>query len=242
MAADGDDRPGLRERKKRATRTALSRAAIRLGIERGWHNVTIEDIAAAADVSVRTFRNYFSSKAEAIAAAHVDRMLRIADAVRAGPAGEPLWDLVADAVEAQFSPGPRGVGRGAGRDAERAGRSAGRSALPEGDRRQGEDRWAPAPGPERLAGTRLMVTEPALRGEILKAGAGAQTALAEAVAERTGTDVDRDVYPTLVAAVIAAAIAVAVEHWLRADPPVPLGPLLRDVFDRLTTGLPPPAP
>ncbi len=61
-------RGGLRERKKLAVRRALSSAAIRLAAERGLENVTIEDITAEADVSVRTFGNYFSSKYEAICA------------------------------------------------------------------------------------------------------------------------------------------------------------------------------
>ena len=44
---------GLRERKKRDTRQALSQHTMRLCIERGWHNVTVEDVAGAANVSVR---------------------------------------------------------------------------------------------------------------------------------------------------------------------------------------------
>src|SRR5262245_49263467 len=96
---------GLRERKKRETRDALSLAAVRLSAERGWDNVTVDDIAAAANVSVRTFHNYFSSKAEAIVSRHVDRTLRIAEALRLRPAGEPLWAAVAAAVRAEFAPG-----------------------------------------------------------------------------------------------------------------------------------------
>jgi AcrR family transcriptional regulator len=102
---------GLRERKKRETRVALSRAAIRLCVERGWDNVTVDDIAAAANVSVRTFRNYFASKAEAVAASHTERTLRIADELRARPADEPLWDAIVDAVRAQFDLGPAEPGR-----------------------------------------------------------------------------------------------------------------------------------
>jgi len=49
--------------------------------------------------------------------------------------------------------------------------------------------------------------------------------------------VTRDVYPKLVAAVVGAGSAVAVEYCLRADPPVPLTPVLREVFDRIATGL-----
>lgn len=92
---------GLRERKKRETRAALSQAAIRLCADRGWDNVTVDDIAAEADVSVRTFRNYFASKAEAVAAVHGERTLRIADALRVH-SDLPLWDAVLAAVASQF--------------------------------------------------------------------------------------------------------------------------------------------
>jgi len=51
-----------RERKKLATRNALTQAALDLIKQKGLHHVTIEDIAEAADVSNRTFFNYFPSK------------------------------------------------------------------------------------------------------------------------------------------------------------------------------------
>lgn len=96
------ERIGLRERKKRETRLALSHAAIRLVVERGWDNVSVEDIAAEANVSDRTFRNYFSSKAEAVTATHVERGRRTAEALRERPSDEPLWDALVAAVLAQF--------------------------------------------------------------------------------------------------------------------------------------------
>jgi len=95
-------KPGLRERKRRETRAALSLAAIRLCLQHGWENVTVDDIAAVANVSPRTFRNYFSTKAEAVAAGHLERMLRIADELRSRPANEPLWTAMSLSVATQF--------------------------------------------------------------------------------------------------------------------------------------------
>jgi len=89
---------GLRERKKLATRRALSSAALRLAAERGLENVTIEDITADANVALRTFRNYFASKYEAVAAIGVDRARRIGASLLERPAGEPLWEALTHAV------------------------------------------------------------------------------------------------------------------------------------------------
>ena len=203
---------GLRERKKQETRIALSWAAIRLAVERGVNEVRVEDIAAAAGVSLRTFRNYFSTKAEAIAARHVDRAVLIAEELRARPADEPLWTAISAAVLARF-------------------------ALGADEKPEGRGRPGGAPDEQWIAGIRLMLGEPSLQGELQKASARAQTALAEAVAQRTGTD-PRDVGPQLVAAAVSAALTVAVDQWVRADPPAPLASHLRDVLDRLASGLP----
>lgn len=58
--------PGLRERKRVATRRAIQLAAISVVRERGLDAATIDEVARVADVSPRTFFNYFSSKEEAI--------------------------------------------------------------------------------------------------------------------------------------------------------------------------------
>ena len=89
---------GLRERKKLAVRQALGQAALRLAAERGVDNVRIEDIAAEADVAVRTFRNYFSSKYEAMSSIALDRADRIGATLRERPAGEPLWEALTRAM------------------------------------------------------------------------------------------------------------------------------------------------
>ena len=85
---------GLRERKKLATRSALAAAALRLAAERGAEMVTAEDIAAAADVSVRTFFNYFPTKEAAFVADDVARGRAFVAAVTAAPAGVPVWELL----------------------------------------------------------------------------------------------------------------------------------------------------
>ncbi|MFI7519839.1 TetR/AcrR family transcriptional regulator [Micromonospora globbae] len=86
---------GLRERKKRATRAALSQAAWSLMVERGIDAVTAETVAATVDVSPRTFRNYFSSREEAILDGIVQRASSLVEALRARPADEPVWDSLA---------------------------------------------------------------------------------------------------------------------------------------------------
>lgn len=103
MSIEDAKEMSLRERKKLATRSALSQAALRLAVERGLENVRVEEIAAEAGVSPRTFNNYFSSKEEAIVAHGVDRAARVRAALRARPAGEPPWEAVSYAIAEQFS-------------------------------------------------------------------------------------------------------------------------------------------
>jgi AcrR family transcriptional regulator len=80
--------PGRRERKKRETRAALTAAALRLALEKGPDNVTVEEISEAADVSVRTFFNYFSHKEHAILGRDPDDLELALRRIREAPAGE----------------------------------------------------------------------------------------------------------------------------------------------------------
>jgi len=79
---------GLRERKKLATRTALHESALRLVAERGLDAVSIDDIAERADVSPRTFFNYYSSKDDAVLGLDPDSSARQVSAFLSRPADE----------------------------------------------------------------------------------------------------------------------------------------------------------
>ncbi len=79
--------PGLRERKRRATRRAIQLAVLTLVKERGLDGVTVDEASRLADISPRTFFNYFDSKEEAVLGdppelpsdAIVDRFITAAD-------------------------------------------------------------------------------------------------------------------------------------------------------------------
>jgi hypothetical protein len=61
-----------------------------------------------------------------------------------------------------------------------------------------------------------------------------------AIAERTGTDPARDMYPRLVAAVVRAVGETAMETYAYADPPVVYAELLRRALADVAAGLPEP--
>ncbi|MEU4557564.1 TetR family transcriptional regulator [Actinoplanes sp. NPDC023936] len=95
--------PGLRERKKAATRLALHEAALSLALEHGPDRITVEAIADAAGVSRRTFSNYFANKEEALFYGQHQRMRELAGMLRARPRDESPWAALTAAAEQFYS-------------------------------------------------------------------------------------------------------------------------------------------
>lgn len=69
------DRPGLRDRKKARTRAAIQDHALRLFIEQGYEATTVEQIAAAAEVSQSTFFRYFPTKEDTVSYDRLDPVM-----------------------------------------------------------------------------------------------------------------------------------------------------------------------
>ncbi|TCC57458.1 TetR family transcriptional regulator [Kribbella pittospori] len=76
--------PGLRERKKAKTRAAIQEHALRLFRDQGYAETTVQEIAAAAEVSPATFFRYFPTKEDTVVFDRLDPVL--IDVFRAQPA------------------------------------------------------------------------------------------------------------------------------------------------------------
>jgi AcrR family transcriptional regulator len=88
--AKSPDGPGLRQRKLQETRERLTRGAMALFLERGFEATTIDDIAASADVSRRSFFHYFASKEDVVSAWQEGAASALVAEIVARPASESI--------------------------------------------------------------------------------------------------------------------------------------------------------
>ena len=99
-----NDRPaaspsgGVRERKRRETLRRITDAGVRLFIEKGFEGATVEEIAAVAGISRRTFFHYFESKDDILLSLQSNVGELFAAEVRRAPPGGSPFDLVRDAA------------------------------------------------------------------------------------------------------------------------------------------------
>jgi len=80
-----DGKPGLRERKKQRTHAAISDAAITLFLEHGFTQVSVAQVAEAAEVSKRTLFAYFPTKEDLVVHRLADHETELARVVRGRP-------------------------------------------------------------------------------------------------------------------------------------------------------------
>jgi AcrR family transcriptional regulator len=92
----------LRERKKRLTRERLVREGLRLFVERGYDETSVDEIAEAADVSPRTFFRYFPTKADVVFADLPARRAAVRAALdrdETTPIHERIRDVLIDSID-----------------------------------------------------------------------------------------------------------------------------------------------
>ncbi|ODA71019.1 Bacterial regulatory protein, tetR family [Streptomyces sp. AVP053U2] len=215
---------GLRGRKKRETRAALTAAAVRLAAEHGAENVTVDAISEAVGVSPRTFFNYFDSRDDAFVMVGAESGARVRQAVLAAPTGTPPLAALRDALAAELGE----VGRQhelwrlhsevLRRSPHLLARSFGAHI---------EDEFTLA---ETLA-ERIGAGSPLFTGDRPPFG----TSEGELRRKALG------LYPRLLAAVGSTAVRIAVEHWCVRQDETTLEVVFQTVFEHLAAGLPEPA-
>ena len=198
----------LRERKKLACRRLLRRVALDLVAERGFANVTVEDIAEAAELSPRTFFNYFPSKEAALFGTTMTPGADVRERIVHESPGAPALDVL-------------------------------RAVMITGAEQVADDLTELGGDPaDWLRRMRAVRNDPHLRAAHAARMANIERTVTEALAERLGTDPDRDPYPGLLCAVATGVFRTSMAAWASSGGTVPLERLIGLSFQALADGLP----
>jgi len=206
-AVDEQHEATLRERKKLATRRALRVAALDLFAAKGFSKVTVEDIAAAADVSPRTFFNYFPSKEAVLFGSDAHLLEEVRRQVVAEPASFSAFEALG-AVLVKHACGVAEEFREIGRNPK-----------------------------EIFELMKSAADDPDFRAARAAQMASVERALAEGLAERLGVGPLSDPYPFLLASCAVAAAKTAILFWASRGGQVPLGALTEAALVSVGAGL-----
>ncbi|MEV1066731.1 TetR family transcriptional regulator [Streptomyces sp. NPDC050263] len=223
MGTESAARGGLRERKKRATRAALTEAAVRLAAEHGAENVTVDAISEAAGVSARTFFNYFDSRDDVFVMVDAESSARIRHALLRAPSELSPLEALRDALAAELAEIEQQHELWSlhatvlHRSPHLLARSLGAQMADEFDLAEAIA--------ERIG------TYPHSAPDDSGERAGRAAASAEQRRSALG------LYPRLLAAVGTSAVRVAVQHWSIRQDEVAFAVVFRETFEQLAVGL-----
>lgn len=97
MTSDGEARERLRAMTRETVRAHIAETAVDLFAERGFDAVTVEEVAAAAGVSARSFHRYFPAKEDAVIGSPAPWGAALSEAFAQRPHGEAVADSLRSA-------------------------------------------------------------------------------------------------------------------------------------------------
>ncbi|WIB36736.1 TetR family transcriptional regulator [Curtobacterium sp. MCJR17_043] len=105
MSETAEARPGLRDIARDAVRARIAAVAIARFDAEGFDRVTVEQVAAEAGISARSFHRYFPAKEDAVIGDPARHGAALAAAFGARPADEPVWSALREAFVAMLEHG-----------------------------------------------------------------------------------------------------------------------------------------
>ena len=182
--------------------------ALALFLERGYENVSLNDLLATESTSKGAFYHYFPSKEAALFGGDPDRAADLRERVANGAPGKSALDALR-VVLAQDS-----------------------EAMADELRSLGGD---PADWLRRM---KMARTDPHVRAASAAQMAMIERAIAEGLAARLGADQETDPYPGVLAAAAVGVVRACLTFWAGNGGTVSLGQLIDQAFGALAAGLP----